>query len=154
MKVKQLIVAAVAVLALASSSLAAAADAPRLQIGPSIVKAKNGKLVLVASCVGDAACRSVLTARIDVKNGGLGAALFAAAGFLLLLAVIMLSVAVAYFIHMTGLDLAWCFLIVWGGYTVLALLRAFIGFRRVKLVRVQINCRVEERRAQLGQVVG
>ena len=76
MKVKQLIVAAVAVLALASSSLAAAADAPRLQIGPSIVKAKNGKLVLVASCVGDAACRSVLTARIDVKNGGLGGQIF------------------------------------------------------------------------------
>jgi ribosomal protein S9 len=76
MNVKKLIVAAIAVAALASSSLAAAADAPKLQIGPSIVKVANGKLVLQATCVGEAECQSVLTARIDVKNGGLGGQIF------------------------------------------------------------------------------
>lgn len=76
MKVKKLIVAAIAVTALVSSSLAAAADVPKLQIGPSVVKVKNGKLILVAKCIGDAECQSVLTARIDVGNGGLGGQIF------------------------------------------------------------------------------
>jgi hypothetical protein len=73
--------------------------------------------------------------KISAKAGGLGAALFAAAGFVLVLAVIMLSVALAYFIHMTGLDLAWCFLIVFGFYVLVAALLAFIGFRQVKQVK-------------------
>jgi membrane protein implicated in regulation of membrane protease activity len=73
--------------------------------------------------------------KVSVKAGGIGLGLFAAAGFLLLLAVIMLSVAIAYFVHLTGLDLAWCFLIVFGGYTLLALLLAFVGYRSVKKVR-------------------
>ena len=76
MNVKKLVVAAVAVVALAASSLAAAADVPKLQIGPSEVKVKNGKLVLNAKCIGEAECQSVLTARIDVKNGGLGGQIF------------------------------------------------------------------------------
>ena len=50
--------------------------------------------------------------RISVKAGGFGIGLFAGAAFIGVLAIIMLSVAIAYFIHMTGLDLAWCFLIV------------------------------------------
>jgi len=77
MNVKKLIVAALAVAALASSSLASAAsDVPKLQIGPSVVKVKNGKLVLKATCIGAAECQSVLTARIDVGNGGLGGQIF------------------------------------------------------------------------------
>jgi hypothetical protein len=76
MTVRKLILAALAVLAFASSSLAATADVPKLQIGPSVVKVKNGKLVLAAKCIGEAKCRSVLTARIDVRNGGLGGKLF------------------------------------------------------------------------------
>lgn len=71
---------------------------------------------------------------VSVKNGGIGAALFAAAGFILVLAVIMLSVALAYFIHMTGLDLAWCFLIVFAFYCLLAGLVAFIGYRKIRKV--------------------
>lgn len=71
---------------------------------------------------------------VSVKNGGLAAALFAVAGFLLLLGVIMLSVAFAYLIHLTGLDLAWCFLIVWFAYTLLAGVLAFVGYRRIKIV--------------------
>jgi Putative Actinobacterial Holin-X, holin superfamily III len=73
--------------------------------------------------------------RVSVKAGGLGLGLFAAAAFLSVLAVIMLSVAIAYFIHMTGLPLAWCFLIVFLLYLLLAGLLAFIGLRKVKQVR-------------------
>ena len=47
----------------------------------------------------------------------------------------MLSVAIAYFMHMTGLDLAWCFLIVFALYILLAGLLGFIGVRKVKQVR-------------------
>jgi hypothetical protein len=72
--------------------------------------------------------------KVSVRAGGLGLALFAVAGFLLLLAVIMLSVAIAYFVHFAGLDLAWCFLIVFGGYTLVALLLAFVGYRSVRKV--------------------
>ena len=36
---------------------------------------------------------------------------------------------------MTGLDLAWCFLIVFGVYLLLAGLLAFIGIRQVKQVK-------------------
>jgi len=73
--------------------------------------------------------------KVSVKNGGTGAGLFAAAGFLAVLAIIMLSVAFAYFLHMTGLHLAWCFLIVFGAYVLLAALLAFVGVRKVKKVR-------------------
>ncbi len=73
--------------------------------------------------------------KVSVKNGGLGAALFAAAGFLLLLGVIMLSVAIAYFFHMTGLDLAWCFLLVFVLYLLIAGGLGFVGFKKVRAVR-------------------
>jgi hypothetical protein len=73
--------------------------------------------------------------KISVKAGGLGLGLFAAAAFLGILAVIMLSVAIAYFLHMTGLPLAFCFLIVFLLYLLVAGLLAFIGLRKVKQVR-------------------
>ena len=47
----------------------------------------------------------------------------------------MLSVAIAYFVHMTGLDLAWCFLIVFVLYLLIAALLAFIGVKKVKQVK-------------------
>lgn len=73
--------------------------------------------------------------KVSVKNGGVGAGLFAVAAFLGLLAIIMLSVAFAYFLHMTGLHLAWCFLIVFGVYLLIAGLLAFIGLKKVKKVK-------------------
>jgi hypothetical protein len=72
---------------------------------------------------------------ISVKAGGIGIGLFAVAGFLVLLAIIMLSVAFAYFIHWAGLGLHWAFLIVFGAYLLLAGLLAFIGVKKVKQVR-------------------
>lgn len=75
--------------------------------------------------------------KVSVKAGGIGIGLFAAAGFLAVLAIIMLSVAIAYFIHWDdkGLELHWAFLIVFGFYLLLAGLLAFIGVKKVKQVR-------------------
>ncbi|GGO72882.1 phage holin family protein [Nocardioides deserti] len=75
--------------------------------------------------------------KVSVKAGGIGVGLFAAAGFLAVLAIIMLSVAIAYFIHWDdqGLELHWAFLIVFGFYLLLAGLLAFIGVKKVKQVR-------------------
>ena len=75
--------------------------------------------------------------KISVKAGGTGVALFAVAAFLVLLAIIMLSVAFAYLIHWNGdgLDLHWAFLIVFWVYLLVAALLAFLGVRKVKQVR-------------------
>src|SRR3954454_22877620 len=75
--------------------------------------------------------------KVSVKAGGVGMGLFGAAVFLLVLAVIMLSEAIAYFINWNGegLDLHWAFLIVFGFYVVLAALLVFLGVRSVKKVR-------------------
>src|SRR5919112_5090344 len=73
--------------------------------------------------------------KLSVKAGGVGAAMFAVAGFLGLLAILMLTFGIVYLIHLTGLDLAWCYLIVFLLYLLLAGLIAFIGFRSVKRVR-------------------
>jgi len=73
--------------------------------------------------------------KVSLQAGGTGAGLFAGAAFLVLLAIVMLSVALAYFISMTGLHLAWCFLIVFVVYVLIAALLAYIGMRKVKQVR-------------------
>jgi hypothetical protein len=75
--------------------------------------------------------------QVSIKAGGLGIGLFAAAGFFALMALIMLSVAIAYFINWNGkgLSLHWAFLIVFGFYLLVAALLGFIGFRKVKKVR-------------------
>lgn len=75
--------------------------------------------------------------KVSVKAGGIGVGLFAAAGFLAVLAIIMLSVAIAYFIHWDdkGLELHWAFLIVFGFYLLLAGLLGFVGLKKVKQVR-------------------
>jgi hypothetical protein len=73
--------------------------------------------------------------KVSIRHGGTGIGLFAAAGFLLLLAVIMLSVSFAYFIHWAGLGLHWAFLIVFGAYVLIAGLLGLIGYRQVRQVK-------------------
>jgi hypothetical protein len=87
--------------------------------------------------------------KVSVRAGGMAIALFALAGFLGLLAVIMVSIAIAFFIHMAGLDLAWCFLIVFGAYLLLAALLGLIGYRKVRKVRApeRTIAEVQEMRA-------
>ena len=73
--------------------------------------------------------------KVNLKIGGLSVALFGAAAFLLLLAVIMFSIGLAYLINLTGLDLVWCFLLVFLLYTLLAGALGFVGYRKVRQVR-------------------
>lgn len=73
--------------------------------------------------------------RVSVKAGGIGAAMMATAAFFGLLIIIMLSISIAYFLVMAGLDPAWAFLIVAGGYLLLAALLIFIGIRLLKKIR-------------------
>ncbi len=74
--------------------------------------------------------------KLSVKFGLMGIVFFAAAGFILVLAVIMLSVAFAYLINWNGdgLDLHWAFLIVFGFYLLVAGLLAFLGVKKLKSV--------------------
>ncbi|MET0525727.1 MAG: phage holin family protein [Nocardioides sp.] len=75
--------------------------------------------------------------KVSVTAGGIGIGLFAGAAFVLVLAVIMFSVALAYLIHWNGdgLDLHWAFLIVFGFYVLVAALMIFIGVRKMKKVK-------------------
>jgi hypothetical protein len=100
-------------------------------IGKLVIDASRDVSSLIQSEI--ALAKSEL--KVSVKAGGISIALFAVAGFLGLLAIIMLSVAFAYFVHMTGLDLAWCYLIVFAAYVLIAGLLAFIGIRKVKQVK-------------------
>ena len=74
--------------------------------------------------------------KVSVRAGGLGIAMFAGAAFLGVLAIIMLSVSIAYFINWNGdgLALHWAFLIVFGFYLAVAGLLALIGMKKVKQV--------------------
>ena len=73
--------------------------------------------------------------KVSITAGGVGVAFFAGAAFIALLGVIMLSVAIAYFIHWAGLGLHWSFLIVFGFYLLLAAVMGFLGYRKVKQVK-------------------
>lgn len=75
--------------------------------------------------------------KVSVRAGGMGAALFAGAAFLLLLAVIMLSLAIVYLIHWngSGLSLHWAYLIVFALYGLLAGLLGWVGVKKVKQVK-------------------
>jgi uncharacterized membrane protein YqjE len=75
--------------------------------------------------------------KVSVQAGGIGIGLFAGAVFLLVLAIIMLSVAIAYFIHWNGdgLALQWAFSIVFLFYLLVAVLLVYVGVRKMKKVR-------------------
>jgi hypothetical protein len=75
--------------------------------------------------------------QLSVKTGGTGLGLFAAAAFFAVMALIMLSVAFAYFLNWNGqgLDLQWAFTVVFAVYLVVAAVLGLIGVRKVKKVR-------------------
>ena len=73
--------------------------------------------------------------RVSVKLGGVSIALFAAAGFLALLAVILLSFFLVYQVHLTGLGLVWSYAIVVLVYLALAGLLGFVGYKKITKVR-------------------
>lgn len=112
-----------------------APDEPLAESEPTI-----GKLVVDAFDDAGTLLRHIIELaksemKVSVKTGVLGLVLLALAGFLSLLAIIMVSIAIALFIAMAGLDTAWAFLIVFGGYLLLAGLLAGIGILKIKRVR-------------------
>lgn len=72
--------------------------------------------------------------RREVKNGATGGAMFGAAGFVVVLAVILLSIAAAYGLVALGLHPGWAFLIVAVVYLVAAVVFALIGKKAVAKV--------------------
>lgn len=106
-------------------------DAEEPTIGRLVADATRDISALVQSEVQLAKAELVTSA----KAGGIGAALFAVAGFIGLLVLIFVSIAIAFFISMTGLHPAWCFLIVAGAYVVLAVLLVIIGVRLMKKIK-------------------
>jgi hypothetical protein len=73
--------------------------------------------------------------KVSVKLGGMSIALFAVAGFLALLAVILLSFFLVYLVHLTGLGLVWSYLVVVVLYLALAGLLGFVGYKKITKVR-------------------
>ena len=113
------------------------ADRPAL---PSRDDPTIGRLVAdasrdISSLVRDEIALAKSELKISVKAGGLGVGLFAAAAFVGVLAIIMLSIAIAYFIHMIGIPLAFSFLIVFVIYLLIAAVLGFVGLRKVKQVK-------------------
>jgi hypothetical protein len=114
--------------------------AHRRPVAPSAEDPTIGRLVAdatrdISSIVHNEIALAKSELKVSIKNGGTGAGLFGGAAFLGVLAIIMLSVAFAYFLSMTGLHLAWCFLIVFAVYLLLAGAMAFLGIKKVKKVR-------------------
>jgi Putative Actinobacterial Holin-X, holin superfamily III len=72
--------------------------------------------------------------RLDVKNGATGGAMFGAAAFLGVLALILLSIAAAYGLVALGLHPGWAFLIVAGVYLLVAAVLGLVGKRAVSKV--------------------
>jgi uncharacterized ion transporter superfamily protein YfcC len=72
--------------------------------------------------------------RRDVKNGATGGAMFGAAAFVVVLAVILLSIAAAYGLVALGLHPGWAFLIVAAVYLVVAVVLALVGKKAVSKV--------------------
>ena len=73
--------------------------------------------------------------KFSVRAGGVGAAFLAVAAFIGLLALIMLSIAFAFFLDWWIVGTATAFLIVFGVYLLIAALVALVGVRKLKQVR-------------------
>ena len=73
--------------------------------------------------------------KVSVRAGGIGAGLLGAAAFLGLLAIILLSISIAYFIDMIpGINPAVAFLIVFVLYVVVAAVLGLVGLKKLKKV--------------------
>jgi Putative Actinobacterial Holin-X, holin superfamily III len=73
--------------------------------------------------------------KVSVRAGGIGSALLGAAAFLGMLAVVLLSISLAYFVDMIpGIITPVSFLIVFGLYLLVAVVLALVGVRKLKRV--------------------
>jgi hypothetical protein len=98
-----------------------------------------GQLVAAASRDMSALVRAEIAlakaeAKQEAKLAAVGGAMFGAAAFVALLAVVMLCIAAAYGLVAAGLHPAWAFLIVAGAFLLLAGLLVLVGVTRVKKI--------------------
>jgi putative superfamily III holin-X len=108
-----------------------------MSVGQNGSEPTVGQLVANASRDLSALVRSELKlAQAELKASaqavGVGAGMFGAAGFLGLLAIVLLSIAAAYGLVATGLHPAIAFLIVAGAYLLIAAILVLVGVRQVK----------------------
>ncbi len=106
-------------------------------MGPNGSEPTVGQLVANASKDLSGLVRGELElAKTELKKtavaAGTGAGMFAAAAFLALLAIILLSIAAAYGLTALGLHPAWAFLIVAGFYLLVGAVLVFVGMRALK----------------------
>lgn len=106
-------------------------------MGPNGSEPTVGQLVANASKDLSGLVRGELElAKTELKKtavaAGTGAGMFAAAAFLALLAIILLSIAAAYGLTALGLHPAWAFLIVAGFYLLIGAVLVFVGMRTFK----------------------
>jgi hypothetical protein len=106
-------------------------------MGPNGSEPTVGQLVANASKDLSNLVRGELAlAKTELKKtavaAGTGAGMFAAAAFLALLAIILLSIAAAYGVTALGLHPAWAFLIVAGFYLLIGAVLVFVGMRALK----------------------
>jgi hypothetical protein len=73
--------------------------------------------------------------RDDVRSAGKGAGMLGGAGFLVVLAVILLSIAAAYGLVALGLHPGWAFLIVAGFYLLVATVLGLVGKRSLEQIK-------------------
>jgi len=74
--------------------------------------------------------------KVSLKLSGAAAGLLGAAVFLILLAVVMISIAFGFALtNIDGIGPALAFLIVFGVYVLIALILSFIAYRKIKKVR-------------------
>lgn len=85
------------------------------------------------------------------KKFAIGAAGLVAAAVLLLVAVPVLSIAIALGIHALGVSLGWSFLIVAGGYLVLAAGAVFFGIRQLRKAKPRTRA-VDSMKADLHAI--
>ena len=90
----------------------------------------------ISSIIHDEIALAKSELRVSVRAGGWGSALLAIAAFVVLLAVVLVPFTVAFFLTMTGLHVAWAFLIVTIAMLLIAGLVGWIGTTRFKKVTV------------------
>jgi hypothetical protein len=75
--------------------------------------------------------------KVSVTAGGLGAGMLVAALYILTIAFVVLSIAAAYLISWDDrvMTLKWSFLVVFGAWTLLAVMLVVVGIGRLKKVR-------------------
>lgn len=112
-------------------TIAGDAMAEEPTLGKLFIDAKSD----TTSLIKDELALAKIELRDDAKNAVKGGAMFGVAGFLGLLATILLSFALVYLVHALGLPLGWSFLVVAVLYLLLAGVLALIGKRVVTKVK-------------------